>query len=136
MWYARYRCEKCGVLGYRALVTADRDTDKDGNQRTMVPYGHPVERILMYACQATGCHRGAVTRTKGAKQLCDEHKRMSDIREQARRDKHLSNLADQRARTQKAREPERQEALEREQRRARLRAKGFKLPGDPPAGTS
>jgi hypothetical protein len=130
MWNGRYVCSACNVIGYRSIVTADVV-----GLEVVTPNRKRVETILPYLCQAADCKLGVVSRDR-RKQLCPEHKKLNDLREQARRKK--KNLQREAVdleygKAQQAqRELDAEEERAREARKARLRAKGFKLPGDAP----
>ena len=63
-WSSRYRCNRCGVFGYRrAAVQGDAAM---GIARW--------EDLLEYRCATKGCGRGAVGKDKG-KWRCPEHRR-------------------------------------------------------------
>lgn len=58
-WSGRYRCDSCGVLGYRGVTQPNVHTDYK-----------PAE-IFPYICKKKGCTRGAMV--VGKRQVCSEH---------------------------------------------------------------
>jgi hypothetical protein len=67
-WVGRYRCNRCGVIGYRRGINdmAYSRADESGNQRTL-------EYIVAYCCKTKGCGQPAVAKDKG-KWRCGEHR--------------------------------------------------------------
>lgn len=146
-WFARYRCRDCGVLGYRALVTADIMP----GEHTIMPTAKKPEEIVPYICRVPDCGQGAVTRDGKSAQHCREHER---ARKAVRAEYELKRGEKQKELTVKrrrARELERSKAepaavavavavaevmtdadrRRAENRRAMLLTKGFKLPPKP-----
>ena len=63
-WNGRYRCNQCGVFGYRGVIRRGGSADKSGD-------------IIPYKCAKrvgkSKCSRPAVARSKKKSWLCEEH---------------------------------------------------------------
>ena len=68
-WVGRYRCNRCGVFGYRRGINdrAYARADEKGNQHTR-------EYIVSYCCKTKGCGLPAVAKENG-KWRCREHRK-------------------------------------------------------------
>lgn len=72
-WSGRYRCLDCGVLAYKKLVLGCNEGPEFPGGPPLILKGRP-EQMEVYKCQVRGCSGGAVTRRKGSKQFCAEHR--------------------------------------------------------------
>lgn len=69
----RYRCALCQCLGYRGIVTANRE-DGAASDRQVAWQSNTVKRavtIFPYICQKKDCRKPAIY--KGKRQFCKEH---------------------------------------------------------------
>jgi hypothetical protein len=62
-WVGRYRCNRCGAIGYRCA-----QVHGDATAGIRAP-----EHIVTYCCATRGCGRPAVAKDKG-KWRCGEHR--------------------------------------------------------------